>query len=32
LKVLFSRTTPVGVYVTVLVIEGTGIGFVLQPG
>lgn len=32
LKVLFCRTTPVSVYVIVLIIEGTGIGFVLQPG
>ncbi|KAI0127597.1 major facilitator superfamily domain-containing protein [Xylariales sp. AK1849] len=31
LKILFSRTTPVAVYVIVLAIEGTGIGFVLQP-
>lgn len=32
LKVLFSRSTPVSVYVVVLMIEGIGIGFVLQPG
>ncbi|KAI2465806.1 MFS general substrate transporter [Annulohypoxylon bovei var. microspora] len=31
LKVLFSRTTPVGVYVTALIIEGAGVGFILQP-
>ncbi|KAF9630025.1 Major facilitator superfamily [Lasiodiplodia theobromae] len=31
MKLLFSRTTPLGLYVTTLVIEGTGIGFVLQP-
>jgi hypothetical protein len=32
LKVIFCRMTPVKVYVIVLIIEGTGIGFVLQPG
>lgn len=32
LKLLFSRTTSTGVYVAVLIIEGAGIGFVLQPG
>lgn len=32
MKLLFSRSTPVGLYVVTLVIEGTGIGFVLQPG
>ncbi|GME30609.1 MFS transporter [Neofusicoccum parvum] len=31
MKLLFSRTTPVGLYVTTLVIEGTGIGLVFQP-
>ncbi|ETS85925.1 hypothetical protein PFICI_03950 [Pestalotiopsis fici W106-1] len=31
LKVIFSRTTPVWVYVVVLFLEGAGIGFVLQP-
>ncbi|KAI1379818.1 MFS general substrate transporter [Hypoxylon crocopeplum] len=31
LKVIFSRTTPVGVYVISLIIEGAGVGFILQP-
>ncbi|KAI1080416.1 MFS general substrate transporter [Whalleya microplaca] len=31
LKVLFSRTTPIGVYVISLIIEGAGVGFILQP-
>ncbi|XXG95800.1 hypothetical protein Hte_002071 [Hypoxylon texense] len=31
LKVLFSRTTPVGVYIISLIIEGAGVGFILQP-
>ncbi|KAI0000082.1 MFS general substrate transporter [Xylariaceae sp. FL0662B] len=31
LKVLFSRTTPTGVYVISLLIEGAGVGFILQP-
>ncbi|KAI1452286.1 MFS general substrate transporter [Annulohypoxylon moriforme] len=31
LKVLFSQTTPIGVYVTALIIEGAGVGFILQP-
>ncbi|CAI0645617.1 unnamed protein product [Colletotrichum noveboracense] len=31
LKLVFSRTTSISVYVTVLLIEGTGIGFVHQP-
>ncbi|KAF7541725.1 hypothetical protein G7054_g374 [Neopestalotiopsis clavispora] len=31
LKVVFSRTTPIWVYVVVLFLEGAGIGFVLQP-
>ncbi|KAI2741843.1 hypothetical protein DTO013E5_5265 [Penicillium roqueforti] len=31
LKLLFSRTTSTAVYVIVLIIEGAGIGFVLQP-
>lgn len=31
LKILFSLDTPVAVYVIVLIIEGAGIGFVLQP-
>jgi hypothetical protein len=32
LKLLFCRTTSTAVYVIVLIIEGAGIGFVLQPG
>jgi hypothetical protein len=32
LKLIFSRTTPTAVHVVVLIIEGAGIGFVLQPG
>ncbi|PSN67297.1 MFS general substrate transporter [Corynespora cassiicola Philippines] len=31
LKIIFSRTTPVAVYVVALIIEGIGIGFVHQP-
>ncbi|KAI1097396.1 MFS general substrate transporter [Jackrogersella minutella] len=31
LKVLFSRTTPLAVYVVALIIEGAGVGFILQP-
>jgi hypothetical protein len=31
LKVLFSRSTPAGVYVAALLIEGAGVGFVFQP-
>ncbi|KAH8893895.1 MFS general substrate transporter [Thozetella sp. PMI_491] len=31
LRILFSRTTPSAVHVIVLMIEGTGIGFVHQP-
>ena len=32
LKLIFSRTTPLAVQVVILAIEGTGIGFVFQPG
>lgn len=32
LKVIFSRDTPVAVYVVSLIIEGAGVGFILQPG
>lgn len=32
LKVMFSQTTPMSVYVITLIIEGAGIDFVLQPG
>ncbi|TVY27457.1 putative transporter [Lachnellula hyalina] len=32
MKLLFTRTTPVGVYVITLIIEGAGVGFVFQPG
>ncbi|RFU23870.1 hypothetical protein B7463_g12468, partial [Scytalidium lignicola] len=31
LKVLFSRTTPTGVYIAALLIEGAGVGLVFQP-
>ncbi|KAI1088715.1 MFS general substrate transporter [Rostrohypoxylon terebratum] len=31
LKVIFSQTTPIGVYVIALIIEGAGVGFILQP-
>ncbi|KAJ5682720.1 hypothetical protein N7462_005885 [Penicillium macrosclerotiorum] len=31
LKLLFNQTTSIGTYVIVLIIEGAGIGFVLQP-
>ncbi|OAP55801.1 hypothetical protein AYL99_09953 [Fonsecaea erecta] len=31
LKLLFSRTTPLGVYVVAALIEGAGVGFVFQP-
>jgi MFS family permease len=32
LKLVFSRTTPLPVYMVVLAIEGAGVGFVHQPG
>ncbi|CZR66294.1 related to DHA14-like major facilitator efflux transporter (MFS transporter) [Phialocephala subalpina] len=32
LNLLFSRTTSIAVYVVVLAIQGTGVGFVHQPG
>jgi len=32
MKLLFSRTTPIGLYVITLIIEGMGTGFVFQPG
>lgn len=32
LKLIFSRNSPTGLYVAVLIVEGAGIGFVLQPG
>ncbi|TVY45765.1 putative transporter [Lachnellula occidentalis] len=31
MKLLLSRTTPVGLYVISLIIEGAGVGFVFQP-
>ncbi|KAI0173514.1 MFS general substrate transporter [Hypoxylon sp. FL1284] len=31
LKIIFSRTTPIAVYVVSLIIEGAGVGFILQP-
>ncbi|KAH9886825.1 major facilitator superfamily domain-containing protein [Xylariomycetidae sp. FL2044] len=31
LKLLFSRTTPISVYIITLIIEGAGVGFILQP-
>ncbi|KAI0901244.1 MFS general substrate transporter [Annulohypoxylon nitens] len=31
LKVIFSQTTPISVYVIALIIEGAGVGFILQP-
>ncbi|OIW28586.1 MFS general substrate transporter [Coniochaeta ligniaria NRRL 30616] len=31
LKLLFNRSTSIAVYVTVVLIEGTGVGFVFQP-
>jgi hypothetical protein len=32
LKVLFSRSSPVSIYVISLMIEGAGMGFIFQPG
>jgi hypothetical protein len=32
MKLLFSRTTPISLYVITLIIEGAGTGFVFQPG
>lgn len=31
LKILFSRSTSVGIYIAALIIEGAGVGFVFQP-